>query len=171
MDFCIWSLSNLKGGINIFVDYNYYVDIYHGNILTQSNFNKYAKKACNFISSNTIDRINDSTINSYPSELVGDIKDCACDLAEKFYDKESIYLNAVGLATKKENNITSERSGEVAITYGSSDNFTYKMSDPKYFNDFLSETLKAYLYPRKINGIFYNLTSKVLTNCKFCNII
>ena len=172
MDFCIWSLSNLKGVINIFVDYNYYVDIYHGNILTQSNFNKYAKKACNFISSNTLDRINDSTINSYPSELVGDIKDCACDLAEKFYDYDKIYKNAVNLSSGESNsNIKSEKAGEVSITYGSSDSLIKSFSDPKYFKSYLEETLHAYIYPKCINGITYNLTSKIIHKCRFCNII
>ena len=73
----------------MFIDFNYYQNNYHGDALTEQNFNKYASKACNYISAETMDRIKDTTINAYPQILINDIKDCACDLAEKFndYDK------------------------------------------------------------------------------------
>ena len=158
--------------IIIFIDFNYYQNNYHGDILTSQNFNKYASKACNYISSETMDRIKDTTINAYPQELVNDIKDCACDLAEKFYDYDKIYKNAINLSSGESNsNVKSEKAGEVSITYGSSDSLIKSFSDPKYFSKYLLDTLHAYIYPRCVNGITYNLTSKVIHKCCFCNII
>lgn len=158
--------------IIIFIDFNYYQNNYNGNTLTSQNFNKYASKACNYISSETMDRIKDTTINAYPQELVNDIKDCACDLAEKFYDYDKIYKNAINLSSGESNsNVTSEKSGEVSITYGRSDSLIKNFSDPKYFKSYLEATLHAYIYPKCINGITYNLTSKIIHKCRFCNII
>lgn len=156
----------------MFIDFNYYKNNYHGDALTEQNFNKYASKACNYISAETMDRIKDTTINAYPQILINDIKDCACDLAEKFNDYDRIYQNAVKLSSGESNsNIKSEKAGEVSITYGSSDSLIKSFSDPKYFDSYLRETLHAYIYPRCINGITYNLTSKILHKCTFCNII
>ena len=149
--------------IIIFIDFNYYSNIFHGNILTSQNFNKYASKACNYISAETMDRIKDSTINAYPQELITDIKDCACDLAEKFYDYDKIYKNAI--------NLSSGESNSNVKSYGSSDSLIKSFSDPKYFNKYLLDTLHAYIYPRCVNGITYNLTSKVIHKCCFCNIL
>lgn len=155
----------------MFVDYNYYINDFHGTLLDQNNFEKYAFKACSYITNETMSRIIDSTINSYPKPLVDDIKMCACDLAEIFHDKDKIYRNAINISSEKNNNITSERAGEVSVSYGSSDSLISKFSDPKYFNNYLRETVKSWLYPRVINGIVYNITSKIINNCKFCNII
>lgn len=158
--------------IIIFIDFNYYSNTFHGNILTSQNFNKYASKACNYISAETMDRIKDSTINAYPQELVNDIKDCACDLAEKFYNYDKIYKNAINLSSGESNsNVKSERAGEVSITYGRSDSLIKNFSDPKYFKSYLEATLHAYIYPKCIHGITYNLTSKIIHKCRFCNII
>ena len=141
----------INGVVNIFVDFNYYQNNYRGNILTEQNFTKYASRACNYIST---------------------LKDCACDLAEKFYDYDRIYQNAIKVSSGESNsNVKSERAGEVSITYGSSDSLIKSFSDPKYFNKYLLDTLHAYIYPRCVNGITYNLTSKVIHKCCFCNII
>lgn len=154
------------------MDFNYYQNNFRGDILTEQNFTKYASKACNYVSTETMDRIKDSTINAYPQELVNDIKDCVCDLAEKFYDFDKIYKNAINLSSGESNsNVKSEKAGEVSITYGSSDSLIKSFSDPKYFKSYLEETLHAYLHPKCINGITYNLTSKIIHKCKFCNII
>lgn len=165
-------ILSINGVVNIFVDFNYYQNTYRGDILTEQNFTKYASKACNYISAETMDRIKDSTISSYPQILIDDIKNCACDLAEKYYDYDKVYHNIINISSGESNsNIKSEKSGEVSITYGVSDNLIKNFSDPKYFNKYLAETLHAYIYPRCINGVTYNLTSKIIRDCIFCNLI
>lgn len=165
-------ILSINGVVNIFVDFNYYQNTYRGDILTEQNFTKYASKACNYISAETMDRIKDSTISSYPQILIDDIKNCACDLAEKYYDYDKVYHNIINISSGESNsNIKSEKSGEVSITYGASDNIIKNFSDPKYFNKYLLETLHAYIYPRCINGCTYNLTSKIIRDCHFCNLI
>lgn len=158
----------------MFVDYQFYTTVYLGNKLTESQFNKQAFKACNLITDETMTRVTDLTINNYPGELVEIIKKCACDLAEKYDDYDKIYNNIVSTASgNNSSNVLSEKSGLAEVRYGYSEGVIKKFSDPKTFNAFLLETLREYLRPRLINGVVYNLTSKILHHysCGCCNII
>ncbi len=158
----------------MFVDYSFYTDVYLGSKLTSTEFQKQAFKACNLITDETMTRVTDSTINNYPSELVEIIKKCACDLAEKYNDYDKIYDNIVSTASgNNSSNVLSEKSGLAEVRYGYSEGVIKMFSDPKTFNKFILETLRDYLRPRLINGVVYNLTSKILHHsvCGCCNII
>lgn len=157
----------------MFIDYDYYKNIYNGNKISKDGFNKQAIKACNLISDETMTRVNDLTIDNYPLALINVIKTCACELAEKYSDYDKIYSNIVGISSgNNQGNLKSESAGYAKIEYGYSEGILKKFSSPSAFKEFLLETIHDYLRPQQIDGIVWNLTSKVLKNGPCCcNII
>lgn len=153
----------------MFVDYEYYTDSFKGSFLTEEEFDKYAENACMQITTSTLSRVTDSTINSYPSELMVRIKNCACVLSEwgKRFDKalDTLYGGAIdgtGIAKSKS-------AGAVSVTYDTSFSLNYLL-DTQNQSKIVGFVIKSHLSPICINGTFYNLLSKVLgssrnTNC------
>jgi len=153
----------------MFITYEYYTETYKGDKLTQEQFAKQAPKACSLISDATMLRISDSTINNYPLQIIDVVKRCACDLSEKYYDFDQIYNNITNVVSGKSNgNVLFERSGLAEIRYGYSEGIIKKFTDPVEFKRFLLDTIHEYLSPQLVNGIVYNLTSKVMSNSKCC---
>lgn len=153
----------------MFVDYEYYTNSFGGTALTETEFNKYTPNACMKITTSTMSRVTDSTINSYPSELVSRIKDCACMLSEweqKFDKALNTLSNGItdGIAKSKS-------AGAVSVTYDTSLSINYLL-DTQNQNKIVNSVINSYLAPAWINGIFYNLLSKVLSSPKNadCNI-
>lgn len=153
----------------MFVDYAFYTTTYGGTDLTSGEFNKYAQKSCRYISAETMDRITDTKITHYPSEIQTDVKLCACALAEKYKALDKIESNIFeSAAGSKGTTIKSERSGQASIEYGSSDSIINAFKDPNTFKKYLKKTFSEYIYPKEVNGITYNLASKVLRPCREC---
>lgn len=153
----------------MFVDYTYYINVFGGSMLTESEFNQYGNMACMKISSSTLSRVTDSTINSYPPSLVNSIKNCACALAQWFKRFQSALETMTNAAdgSQSEGIVKSKTAGAVSITY---DN----VSALSYFLDFNNQeqttnsVLKTFLYPQCIGGTLYNLLSKNPSDQK-CN--
>lgn len=147
----------------MFVDYQFYIDTFKGN-LSEEEFNRYVTISSNSISKETCSRVRDGTINSFPSELVKDIKLCACALVEKFksfYDFFDIVSANGGV-------LRSKTAGAVSVSYDTSSSLSYLL-DPKNQETQIKSIINAYLFLRCINGRFYNLLSKVLDNTSHCD--
>lgn len=150
----------------MFVDYEYYRDSFGGTSLTETEFNKYVPNACMKITTSTLSRVTDSTINSYPSELVTRIKNCACSLSEweQKFDKALNTLSSGitdGIAKSKS-------AGAVSVTYDTSFSLNYLL-DTQNQSKIVNSVVNSYLAPICINGTFYNLLSKVLSSPKNTN--
>lgn len=154
----------------MFVDFNYYTTVYGGTLLTESEFNKEAFKACNYITQATLLRVTDSTINLFPNEVITNIKKCACHLAEDYSYIEKIRSNSLESAAQGKSGIKSETSGQVSVSYSDSSTTQKMFFDPKFIDEYLKTTLMQYLGPINVNGVIYNLISKVLSddNCCCC---
>lgn len=148
----------------MFIDYNYYKNTY-GGLLTESEFNKQAPKACNYITQQTMTRINDQSLNSYPSQIIDQVKRCACNLTDDYSAIEKARVAAMASGGQ----ISHERAGEVSVTYGSKT----ILSDPTVADEYLLTTIKQYLGLIRVDGRIYNLLSKVLRerNHNCCGII
>lgn len=153
----------------MFVDFSFYTTVYGGSDLTEQEFAKYAQKACRYVSAETMDNITDIKILNYPLEIQNDLKLCACDLAEKYKKFDKIESNIFESASgEKGSTIKSEKSGQASIEYGSSDSVINYFKDPNSFKKYLKKTFSEYIYPKEVNGITYNLASKVLRHCREC---
>lgn len=153
----------------MFVDYNFYTTTYGGTDLTSVEFTKFAQKACRYISAETMDRITDTKITDYPEEIQTDVKLCACALAEKYKKLDKVEDNILtSAAGERGSTIKSEKSGLASIEYGSSDSLINVFKDPSSFKKYLYKTFSEYIYPKEVNGITYNLASKVLRPCREC---
>lgn len=154
----------------MFVDYEYYTEEYKGNSLTETEFNKYAKKACMKITTSTMSRVTDGTINKYPSELIDNIKDCACAITE-WIKKFEVALDNI-IKDNNEGIVKSKTAGAVTISYDTSQTASYLLDMGKQ-EQIIKSVINSYLSARCINGVFYNLLSKNLcssSNCVTCRI-
>lgn len=150
----------------MFVDYAFYQNTYGGEILSESEFNREAPKACNFISQNTMLRVTDGTINSFPNVLIETIKKCACNLSENYNYFDKIRLKSLTDASNNNvGNIQRKSAGQVSISYFDT---AKDLSSNKTKNDYLISILNDYLGLVKIDGVIWNLLSKVL-NQNRCN--
>lgn len=151
----------------MFVDYNYYKNVFGGSMLTETEFNQYGNMACTKISSSTLSRVTDSTINGYPSSLVSSIKNCACVLAQwfkRFQSALDTMTNAVD-GTQPEGIIKSKSAGAVSVTYDTTSTLSYFL-DQSNQEQTVNSVLKTFLYPQCIDGKLYNLLSKNLSSPK-----
>lgn len=145
----------------MYVDYEYYKEEFKGTTLTEEEFNKFGSLGEKYIAKNTLSRVTEGSINSYPKLLVLDIKDCVCELAEFLHEINLVRSNALGGVNSGEGIVKSKKAGEVSVSYDAS-----CLSDI-YLNAKNVESekqliLKQYLYPRCIGGNTYNLLSKVI---------
>lgn len=150
----------------MFVNYTYYTTDYGGSILTESEFNKNAFKACNYISQLTLLRVTDTTIVSFPPDIITKIKKCACELAEVYFYKSKIIIGSFESAssTSLEGSIRQKTAGQVSISFWNNSETIKKFSDPKFFNEILKTIFNDYLGLVEINGCIWNLSSKILNN-------
>ena len=147
----------------MYVDYGYYKNEFKGTTLTEEEFNKFGSLGEKYIEKNTLSRVAEGSINSYPTPLILDIKDCVCELAEFEHEISLVRSNALGGVNSGEGIVKSKKAGEVTVSYDTS-----CLSDI-YLNAKNVESekqliLKQYLYPRCIGGTTYNLLSKVIGN-------
>lgn len=152
----------------MFVDFAYYTDVYGGSLLSEQEFNKNAFKACVFITQATLLRVTDSSVNSFPNEVITCIKKCACHLAEDYSYIEKIVTNSLEAASQGKSGIKSESAGQVSVSYSDSEQTRKMFFDPKFVNEYLKTTLMQYLGPINVNGVIYNLLSKVISNNNCC---
>lgn len=146
----------------MFVDFDFYKSIYNGSKLSEKNFSKFIDRSENIISEYTWDRVNDHTINLFPSQLVLKIKKCACELAESIYDIDRINSMYTLNDDGKSGVIKSQSAGAVSISYDNTVSASY-LNDNESQKKYRS-ILSSWLYPQKIGGIYYNLMSFVGNN-------
>lgn len=119
-----------------------------------------------YIAKNTPPKVTEGNINSYPTPLALDIKDCVCELASFLHEISLVRVNALGgikLGQQGEGIIKSKKAGEVSISYD-----TYCLYDiylnAKNVKGEKQLILKQYLYPRCVEETTYNLLLKVIDN-------
>lgn len=169
------------------ISYEFYKDVYGGNKLTTDTFTKYIAKGISLISKYTMDRVNESTIDTFPTILSTNIKKCACELAEFKSDIDKINDMAISSNTDENNlnntinkinssNIKSVTAGAVSYTIDTSNSNSISSSvfknytDQKSINTKIKSILNDYLYPQYIGGKYYNLMSFV-SRCNSCSIL
>ena len=153
----------------MFVDYEFYKNNFKGK-LSAEEFDKFVNLSCMKITKETCSRVTDGTLNNFPNELILDIKTCACALI----DKLKIFQDALDFNEKFVNSgaVKSQTAGAVSVTYDTS--FSSYFLDSKNQEIQIKSIINAYLFPRCINGKFYNLLSKVIENsnsCKTCSLV
>ena len=153
----------------MFVDYEFYKETFKGK-LSEEEFDKFVNLSCMKITKETCSRVTDGTLNNFPNELILDIKTCACALI----DKLKIFQDALDFNEKSVNSgaVKSQTAGAVSVTYDTS--FASYFLDSKNQEIQIKSIINAYLFPRCINGKFYNLLSKVIENsnsCKTCSLV
>lgn len=148
------------------VDYSFYTDIYKGNQIEENEFDKYIRKASNVISRYTFDRVKENTINKFPIELIENIKMCICELAE--FEKSVYNINSISNGSNNnalDNSlfIKEKRAGAVSISMDTSvtSNILKQYTSTSSKSEKYKSILNDYLYPQKINGLYYNLLSWV----------
>ena len=151
------------------VDYEFYKETFKGK-LSEEEFDKFVNLSCMKITKETCSRVTDGTLNNFPNELILDIKTCACALI----DKLKIFQDALDFNEKSVNSgaVKSQTAGAVSVTYDTS--FASYFLDSKNQEIQIKSVINAYLFPRCINGKFYNLLSKVIENsnsCKTCSLV
>lgn len=156
----------------MFVDYDYYKNDFKG-CLSEDEFNKFINLACSKITIATMSRVTDSTIGNYPSELIKNIKDCACSLLEKLKSFDDA-LNVLSSSINGESNgmIKSSVAGAVSVTYDTTSGINFLLNKSNQ-ESIINSVINSYLSARCIGGKFYNLLSKSLSSrnfCKSCNI-
>ena len=148
----------------MFVDYEYYIDNFKGTSLTEEEFNKYAQNACMKITTSTVSRVTDGSINNFPSELVMSIKNCACAVSEWLQKFQNALDNAIN--NNSNGIMKSQSAGAVSVTYDTS--ASSYLLDVKNQENIINSIINSYLSARCINGVFYNLLSKGLCNSNTC---
>ena len=153
----------------MFVDYEFYKNNFKGK-LSEEEFDKFVNLSCMKITKETCSRVTDGTLNNFPNELILDIKTCACALI----DKLKIFQDALDFNEKSVNSgaVKSQTAGAVSVTYDTS--FSSYFLDSKNQEIQIKSIINAYLFPRCINGKFYNLLSKIIENsnsCKTCSLV
>ncbi len=143
----------------MFIDFNYYKNTY-GGTLTEAEFNKQAPKACNYITQQTMTRITDTSLNTYPSQIIDQVKRCACNLTDDYSAIERARKEALISGGQ----LRSEKAGEVSVSYESKT----ILSEPAVADEYLLTTLRQYLGLIEVNGKIYNLLSKVLRDRNCC---
>ena len=143
----------------MFIDFNYYKNTY-GGTLTEAEFNKQAPKACNYITQQTMTRITDISLNTYPSQIIDQVKRCACNLTDDYSAIERARKEALISGGQ----LRAEKAGEVSVTYESKT----ILSEPAVADEYLLTTLRQYLGLIEVNGKIYNLLSKVLRDRNCC---
>ena len=151
------------------VDYEFYKKTFKGK-LSAEEFDKFVNLSCMKITKETCSRVTNGTLNNFPNELILDIKTCACALI----DKLKIFQDALDFNEKFVNSgaVKSQTAGAVSVTYDTS--FSSYFLDSKNQEIQIKSIINAYLFPRCINGKFYNLLSKVIENsnsCKTCSLV
>ena len=146
----------------MYIDYEFYKDN-GGSIIEENDFERYAEKAENIISIYTFDRVNDSTIDSFPSQLVLKIKNCACELSDLYSEIDKVSKKYLGTVSNEEITgiVKSETAGAVSKTYDTS-TIADMFIDPNTVKSKIKSIINSWLYPCKINGIYYNVLSWVM---------
>ena len=90
-----------------YATYEYYTNTYHGNILTQDQFNTLSERATDYISAYTYGR-SDGTLTNEEETLV---KKCTCAVSE--------VLSECGVSALSTGEKSSERVGNWSVSYAS----------------------------------------------------
>lgn len=138
-----------------YCDFEYYKESYFGNLLTEDEFKKYAKRATDKIDMFTFGHIHLSSdgqikytwdnsrefhVEDLPEKTQNKVKDACCELAEKMADidkaKEAL-RNAGGVG------ITSVSSGSESISFGNSQMVTNEAELQKAYYSIVREYLSG----------------------------
>ena len=125
-----------------YADYSFYTNVYLGNIITESEFERMAQRASDIIDVFTSDRITPDVISN--ENIYTKIKKANCALAEQIYFDEQNYYIGGNLSNS---NIHSIKAGEETITYNtdsSSSKTSVQVQKDKYYTAL--SIISQYLY-------------------------
>lgn len=100
--------------------WNFYTTTYHGDILTESLFDKYESKAEDTLQRLCFDRINDEVIEDLGDKL----KKAVCAVADNIYKIEEAINN---VNNPKLGNVKSMSSGSESVSFGSNETIYMKV--------------------------------------------
>jgi hypothetical protein len=158
----------------MFVDYNFYTDIFKSTSLSEDSFYKFGNAACIYISNKTLSRITDSSIERFPNEVKERTRLCACALIEYLALVEETKKNiGANLETNLEEgggNIKSKTAGRVSITYDNS--ISQNLISGENREKEMQTILNLYLSPIRVGTTYYNLLAKAVPGgrCRECSI-
>ena len=93
----------------LFIELSYYKQEYGGSRIPSNSFSEYARKASKEINYYTSNRINENNITN-------EIKDVACEIAEKLFEQESL-KEAIKKNSTDSKEIASESLGPRSVSY------------------------------------------------------
>ena len=91
-------------------------------------------------------RVTDGTINNYPSELIENIKDCACAISE-WLQKFQNALDITSTDADSNGIIKSQTAGAVSVTYDTALTTSYLL-DLKNQEKIIYSVINSYLYEK-----------------------
>ena len=115
-----------------YADYSFYTNVYLGNIIPESEFDRMAQRASDIIDVFTSDRITPDVISN--ENIYTKIKKANCALAEQIYCDEQNYIHSI-------------KAGEETITYNtdsSSSKTSVQVQKDKYYTAL--SIISQYLY-------------------------
>lgn len=126
--------------MNSYINYDYYINAFKGDLIPVENFNKYSAIASNKVRT----RIFNRDISLFENE----VKNATCLVAEILYNQ---YLNQEKLKNVISGNekiVTSEKIGDYSRNISNvSANDLQKLISTDYINDLIENTLEDSLYP------------------------
>lgn len=148
-----------------YCDYDFYVTEYYGNIITESDFIRFASRATdklNYLTLNRISYANDLGLFLYLGDIINDatvekIKKCVCRLAEVLYEidlREKTNRETIGFESTENGQrgkvISSVSSGSESISYATSNNSKNSMidavlTDDKALKKIYTDIIREYL--------------------------
>lgn len=94
------------------VDYNYYINTFHGELVPQEKFNKYSQMA--------EAEVNTAILGRDYTGFETNVKNAICEVIDVFYNQELIKEKYMGTITGSESVITSEKVGDYSRNFGNS---------------------------------------------------
>ncbi len=114
-----------------YVDYDFYTESYYGNVVPESDFDRLADRASDFIDTLTFDNFVDGLPADKRSQKR--IKKAACSLTELMYQIELAEKNAINQATTNltDTNVGNIVSGTVTSVSSGSESISYATPQQK----------------------------------------
>lgn len=150
----------------MYTTFDFYTYVYYGSKLKEENFDKFISKAEGIIAKNTGDRVNETTLNTFPELFITKVKKCACELAEYMSDVDKVNSSIISNSDGSIGAVSSKKAGEVTVSYETSKSVS-SYTNQKEINLKYKSILNDYLYMQSINGKVYNVLSWV--GCHVCD--
>ena len=131
--------------MNSYINYDYYINTFKGNLIPVENFNKYSVMASNKVRT----RIFNRDISLFEDE----VKNATCLVADILYNQFLNQEKLKNVISGNEKIVTSEKIGDYSRNISNvSATDLQKLISTDYINDLIENTLEDSLYP---TGLLY----------------